>query len=111
MAAEAQEDYVSLDDDSAFGASISDQSDSTSVASSILKYRQENGRTYANYGIKEYWAPNDEEEQDSLDIAHHYNTLLAGGKLLRTPVKPGINRVLDLGEYCFERPLEFNRLT
>jgi hypothetical protein len=97
MAAEHEADEISLDGDSAFGESISDQSDSTSVASSIRKYREENGRTYHSYGLNEYWGPNDEEQQDHLDISHQYYTLLFGGKLLHTPLKPGIHRVLDLG--------------
>lgn len=58
------------DADSAFGASISDMTDTTSMGSSIQKYRQENGRTYHAYGSREYWGPNDDAMLDHLDIRY-----------------------------------------
>jgi hypothetical protein len=38
-------------------ASTSDMTDVTSINSAIKQYRRENGRTYHNYGVKEYFGP------------------------------------------------------
>ncbi|KAF7548002.1 hypothetical protein G7Z17_g7347 [Cylindrodendrum hubeiense] len=73
-------DTVELsDDDSAIDAA-STASSTTSLASSIAKYRMENGRTYHAYKEGSYHLPNDEIE----------NERLAG---VDTPLK----RVLDAG--------------
>ncbi|KAE8391556.1 S-adenosyl-L-methionine-dependent methyltransferase [Aspergillus alliaceus] len=44
------------------------QSDTTSLTSSILHYEYENGRRYHKYGQAQYLMPNDEAEQDRLDL-------------------------------------------
>ncbi|GAB1194338.1 hypothetical protein APSETT444_003582 [Aspergillus pseudonomiae] len=41
--------------------------------------------------------PNDEEEQDRMDLAHHIYRLLLGGALYLAPIKNDVQRVLDLG--------------
>jgi len=86
----------SYDGDSAFEPSISDMTDTTSIGSSIQKYRKEFGRTYHSYGLNEYWGPNDETMQDHMDIGHQFYTLLLDGKLITAPITH-VNRVLDLG--------------
>lgn len=46
----ADDDYEDFyDGDSAFGA-FSDTTDTASMTSSIMKFREENGRTYHSYG-------------------------------------------------------------
>jgi len=71
----------------------------TSIGSSILKYREENGRTYHVYKDGIYLKPNDDIEKDRLDLQHHLFTLTLGGKLFVCPVaeKKRIHRVLDVG--------------
>ena len=43
--------------------------DTTSIASTIYRHRHENGRTYHKFREGEYWGPNDEQQNDQLDIA------------------------------------------
>jgi hypothetical protein len=44
-------------------------SETTSLNSSIFHYRHENGRRYHAYKDGEYWGPNDEKQNEQLDIA------------------------------------------
>ncbi|KAL5336612.1 S-adenosyl-L-methionine-dependent methyltransferase [Aspergillus crustosus] len=41
--------------------------------------------------------PNDEREQERLDLHHHICNLALGGALYRAPIKPEVKRILDLG--------------
>ncbi|KAK0609883.1 S-adenosyl-L-methionine-dependent methyltransferase [Bombardia bombarda] len=85
------------DADSSYGTSIA--SSSASLASSILKFRQENGRTYHSYKEGKYILPNDELENDRLDLQHHVWALTYDGALYTCPAgkdKP-LKRVLDAG--------------
>ncbi|KAJ5551398.1 hypothetical protein N7535_000652 [Penicillium sp. DV-2018c] len=68
----------------------------TSVTSSALNYQYENGRRYHSYNEGEYFLPNDEQEQDRLDLSHHIYLMLLQGELYSAPVKDP-KRVLDLG--------------
>ncbi|KUJ10126.1 S-adenosyl-L-methionine-dependent methyltransferase [Mollisia scopiformis] len=85
------------ENDSAFGDDV--QSATTSIGSSILKYRQENGRTYHAYKDGKYVLPNDEGENDRLDLQHHMYCLMLDGKLTTAPIPKDqqLHRVLDLG--------------
>ncbi|RDW69194.1 S-adenosyl-L-methionine-dependent methyltransferase-6 [Coleophoma cylindrospora] len=74
-------------------------SSTTSIRSSILKYREENGRTYHAYKDGAYLFPNDEKEADRLDLQHHLFNLTFENKLFIAPIpkdKP-LHRVLDAG--------------
>lgn len=83
------------DADSAFDAN---SSSSTSLSSSILHYEYNNGRRYHGFRSGSYLLPNDEEEQDRLDLLHHIFLLILGGKLYDAPVRPSsLKRVLDIG--------------
>ncbi|KAH6880796.1 S-adenosyl-L-methionine-dependent methyltransferase [Thelonectria olida] len=86
------------DGDSSLGE---DSASSTqSVSSSILDYRRENGRTYHKYKDGKYNLPNDEQENDRLDLQHHLFLLTFDNKLgLAPPNDPGAKpaRVLDVG--------------
>ncbi|PGH12432.1 hypothetical protein AJ79_04268 [Helicocarpus griseus UAMH5409] len=88
---------INVDDDVDSTVGDSDVSAySASVTSSVLNYQYANGRRYNSYRNGEYLLPNDETEQDRLDIFHHVFLLLLDGKLVRAPVvKP--QQVLDLG--------------
>ncbi|KAL0939517.1 methyltransferase domain-containing protein [Colletotrichum truncatum] len=79
------------DSDSDDGASI------TSLKASILDYRRENGRTYHRFSDGHYALPNDDLEQERLDIANHLWTLVWDGEPCLCPKKDGAKRVLDIG--------------
>jgi SAM-dependent methyltransferase len=87
------------DNDSALGDDTNTIISTTSISSSILKYREENGRTYHAYKDGKYVYPNDEPEMDRLDLQHHLFSLTFDGKLFTCPVaqKRQIHQVLDAG--------------
>ncbi|KAK1723292.1 S-adenosyl-L-methionine-dependent methyltransferase [Colletotrichum acutatum] len=83
-------------------------SSSTSLSSSILDYRLENGRTYHKYKDGKYYVPNDERENDrlgtrqarNLDLQHNLFIRTFGNRLgTAPPNEPGskVGRVLDVG--------------
>lgn len=87
-------DTASSDGDSAFeGHSTA----STSLASSIFNYEYSNGRRYHAYRNGQYVLPNDEAEQDRLDLLHHIFLLMLDGKLYAAPIPTPPRKVLDLG--------------
>jgi SAM-dependent methyltransferase len=87
---------VDLDDAaSALGDELSTASDS--LRSSILQYKWRHGRRYHAYREGQYNFPNDDEEQDRLDMIHHVFYRLIGDKLFLAPINPDGKRILDLG--------------
>ncbi|KAF2009447.1 S-adenosyl-L-methionine-dependent methyltransferase [Aaosphaeria arxii CBS 175.79] len=62
-------------------------------------YRYENGRRY--HGFKDdgakYFFPNDDEENDRLDLYHHIQTLRLDGELHLAPIGQDPQRILDIG--------------
>ncbi|RKL40229.1 hypothetical protein BFJ70_g5459 [Fusarium oxysporum] len=76
------------------------QSSTASISSSILNYRRENGRTYHAYKDGKYALPNDEAENERLDLQHNLFLLTFDDKLgLAPPNKPDakVKHVLDIG--------------
>ena len=69
----------------------------TSVTTSTRDYVYENRRRYHAYREGEYLIPNDEKEQDRLDLIHHVFRLVLGGALYRAPIPRTVQRVLDMG--------------
>lgn len=94
QAVEVDSENTNSDRDSAIDSGES--SNSTSLASSILDYEYANGRRYHAYHKGSYLLPNDEEEQDRLDLLHHVCLLVLGGRLFVSPL-PKPQRVLDVG--------------
>ncbi|KAF8475509.1 methyltransferase [Kalaharituber pfeilii] len=86
-------EWDDLDSDYASGG----LSDTTSLSSSFTKYQFENGRRYHAYKEGHYAFPNDEKEQDRLDLVHHIWRLRFEGALYLAPLYPGAQRVLDIG--------------
>lgn len=82
------------DGDSAYEASIA--STSVSLRTSILAYTYENGRRYHGFKAGEYVLPNDEAEQNRLDLQHHIYRLCLRGRIYRAPIESP-RRVLDIG--------------
>ncbi|KAH6887099.1 S-adenosyl-L-methionine-dependent methyltransferase [Thelonectria olida] len=106
MAAEVESDPVLLaddelehdDGDSALGADAA--SSTQSISSSIIDYRRENGRTYHGYKDGKYNLPNDDVENERLDLQHHLCLLTFGGQLgLAPPCRKDsdVKHVLDVG--------------
>ncbi|KAF5639469.1 methyltransferase [Fusarium tjaetaba] len=71
---------------------ISNPAESTaSMTSSILSYRTIQGRTFhSERGNAQYWAANDEQQNESMDIVHHFLTRLLDDKLFLSPLKDNI---------------------
>ncbi|KAI3552625.1 methyltransferase domain-containing protein [Colletotrichum filicis] len=85
------------DDDTNSDSSSSFESSLASVRSSILDYRRENGRTYHRLSDGKYVLPNDEREQDRLDLTHNLWLATWDNNLCNCPKKNGARRVLDIG--------------
>lgn len=82
------------DVDSALGDDRASSTDS--LTSSVLNYEYENGRRYHAFRSGQYFLPNDEAEQDRLDLTHHILSLLLGGDLFKAPITEP-KRILDIG--------------
>ncbi|KAK0609451.1 S-adenosyl-L-methionine-dependent methyltransferase [Immersiella caudata] len=84
------------DADSAYG---SPAQTSWSLTSSILKFREDHGRTYNPWS--DYILPNDERESDRLDLQHHMFCLTYDGEICLCPAvgdrDKQFNCVLDIG--------------
>ncbi|KAJ4168421.1 hypothetical protein NW754_010332 [Fusarium falciforme] len=77
---------------------LSQEIESTaSLTDSIRDFRNIHGRTYGNSKTTEYWAPNDERQNEGLDITHHYILLYFDNKLHQAPIGSHPQRVLDVG--------------
>jgi len=84
-----------IESDSAFGGDDT-SSYTTSVTSSILDYKYENGRRYHAFRAGQYVMPNDDKEQDRLDLLHHIHGMMLDGALHLSPLK-NPQRILDIG--------------
>ncbi|KAL0941220.1 uncharacterized protein CTRU02_203983 [Colletotrichum truncatum] len=75
-------------------------SSTSSIHSSVLQYRLENGRTYHSYKEGKYTLPNDERENERLDIQHNMFIVTFDGSLGTAPPNDPdakVGRVLDVG--------------
>ncbi|KAK0387226.1 hypothetical protein NLU13_5539 [Sarocladium strictum] len=88
------------DNDSTYGSETG-TAYTGSVTSSIRNYQYENGRRYHAFREGQYVLPNDEPEQDRLDLQHHIWRLILGGRLYTAPLPAADTdpqlRILDLG--------------
>jgi len=85
---------TSTDDDSAYGDV---PSYTTSLASEVTNYRYENGRRYHSDRTGDYILPNDDRENDRLDMMHEMFKMRLEGKLFLAPIGEKPQRILDLG--------------
>ncbi|KAF5962590.1 methyltransferase [Fusarium bulbicola] len=96
---EADEGNIT-DNDSALGDNDTGSS-TASIASSIYKFRIENGRSYHAYKDGIYVGPNDNSEQDRLDLQHALCLLTFDNQLHLAPIfedgETPVKRVLDIG--------------
>ncbi|KAJ6437961.1 cyclase/dehydrase family protein [Purpureocillium lavendulum] len=88
---EVDEDDV----DSSYGDEIS--SASTSLRSSIFRYEWKHGRRYHSYQAGSYSFPNDDQEQDRLDMIHHVYCRALDDRLFLAPIDPTGLHILDIG--------------
>ncbi|KAH7362171.1 S-adenosyl-L-methionine-dependent methyltransferase [Plectosphaerella cucumerina] len=86
-----------LEHDSTYAPSEGNSSFLSSLNSSILNYKYENGRRYHAFREGAYLVPNDDDEQDRMDLVHHLYRLLLRGELHLAPISENPQRVLDLG--------------
>ncbi|KAF7546087.1 hypothetical protein G7Z17_g8663 [Cylindrodendrum hubeiense] len=90
------EDDDNADADSSLGDDAA--SSTASVTASILEYRTIQGRTFhSDRHSTEYFTPNDEQQMQSVDITHHYLTVLLDHSLFLAPIKPDVQKVIDVG--------------
>ncbi|ODA80702.1 hypothetical protein RJ55_03661 [Drechmeria coniospora] len=84
------------DADSAIDEDRSFISSTASLSESIFDYRSIHGRTFQNSKTTEYWGPNDERQNNGLDIAHHFMVMLKNDQLFEAPLRQP-SKVLDVG--------------
>ncbi|KAL2259355.1 hypothetical protein VTK26DRAFT_6992 [Humicola hyalothermophila] len=93
---EVDTELAADDHDSAFSDDVS--AFTASITSSILDYPVENGRRYHAFRSGVYCLPNDELEQERLDMSHALMVLGTGNKLFLAPIDTDkMHRVLDIG--------------
>lgn len=100
MVAFPQDVDIEADTAASIDSAISDTSSTSltaSLSSSVKDYVFENGRRYHKYREGQYLFPNDETEQDRLDMVHHIFLLILGGKLASAPIPESPQRILDIG--------------
>ncbi|KAI9806983.1 MAG: hypothetical protein M1833_002641 [Piccolia ochrophora] len=83
------------ENDSAYGDDLS--TFTASLTSTVFDYQYENGRRYHAYQEGKYIMPNDEQESDRLDMAHHMMVLRTDEKLHLAPIGKNPQTILDLG--------------
>ncbi|KAK7443418.1 UMTA protein [Colletotrichum acutatum] len=66
-----------------------------SLSESITEYRRIHGRTFSQK--TDYWGPNDEKQNEALDIAHYWEIIFFDDKLFLAPIGDSPQKVLDLG--------------
>lgn len=91
-------DIDSLETDSALGSDDDLASDTTSLASSLLRGHIENGRKYATLR-DDYWGPSDDQQFEIMDAGHLLYLVLESDKknpLFRAPIEDPQD-ILDIG--------------
>ena len=83
------------DGDSALGEDPSTYTDS--LKSTLLESVVENGRGYHKYRSGQYILPEDEREQDRLDLQHAMFARTLNDRLFVAPIDKDLHEVLDLG--------------
>ncbi|KAF9637425.1 Methyltransferase type 11 [Lasiodiplodia theobromae] len=82
--------------DSAYHSDL--RSYTTSIASSVEAYPWLHGRRFHAYKEGSYQFPNDEKEQDRLDLVHALHSIIKDDKLFFAPLTANsLKRVLDVG--------------
>ena len=91
------DDTLSESGDSALGSEYDPSSYTASLTSSITSYQFEHGRRYHAYQSGRYDLPNDEQEQERMDLQYHALRLAYGDKLFFAPIGDSPANILDIG--------------
>ena len=83
------------DTDSALGSEYDSASTTASLSESITQYQHSHGRRYHAYQAGRYVLPNDEEEQERMDLQYHALRLAFDDKLFFAPVGGGAAPPID----------------
>ncbi|KAK2766106.1 hypothetical protein FQN54_007621 [Arachnomyces sp. PD_36] len=78
-------------------SSLGSDTYTTSLTSGVFNYVYENGRRYHSYRSGAYPMPNDDREQNRLDMQHHICNMILKGELFRAPLRKDIHQALDIG--------------
>ncbi|KAF9890155.1 hypothetical protein FE257_006316 [Aspergillus nanangensis] len=78
-------------------ASLHLSSSNTSLSSTVQQYEFKHGRRYHGYQAGSYHFPNDQREQDRLDMIHHLYYRVMNNRLFMAPIDPRGMRILDIG--------------
>lgn len=103
MSAATAQEFIRADDVADGESVLSDDKSylTQSLQSSILDGIKENGRSYHRYkgsGGGDYPIPEDETEQQRLELQHQLFSMTFGGRLCLAPLDPSkVREVLDLG--------------
>ncbi|EPS35960.1 hypothetical protein H072_10565 [Dactylellina haptotyla CBS 200.50] len=97
-----QEHFIEFD----YSATSSDEYDSlygsdygsatTSLSDSVRNYKYENGRRYHAYKEGQWVMPNDEVQQEQMDLMHHVFLVRLGGRLFLAPIE-NPQKIMDVG--------------
>ncbi|KAI1109357.1 S-adenosyl-L-methionine-dependent methyltransferase [Nemania sp. NC0429] len=85
---------------------VNQASSSMSATSSVYDFVTQHGRTYHRYKEGKYWMPNDEREQERLDLQHVICLKVFGNRLSLAPIQEPA-RVLDFGTGTGAWAIEF----
>ncbi|KAI9655505.1 MAG: hypothetical protein M1821_005298 [Bathelium mastoideum] len=89
------------DHDSAYDSASLLGDDTDTLASFITDYRYENGRRYHSFRDGAYWGPNDDRQNELVDLAHHMYLITLDGQLHLAPIGDGakgnVHEILDIG--------------
>lgn len=83
-----------IESDSAYGEEISIYT--ASITSSVTDFPEIHGRTYHAYRMGRYSLPNDDKENERLDIHHALIYKAMGGRLYFAPINPNLQRAIDI---------------
>ncbi|KAL9619474.1 MAG: hypothetical protein Q9160_005911 [Pyrenula sp. 1 TL-2023] len=83
------------------------KSATSSLSSTVLKYRYEHGRRWHAFDENAYCLPNDETEMERLDIQDYVWRLTLNGKLHVSPISKEVRHVLDVGTGTGQWAMEF----
>ncbi|KAL4801637.1 S-adenosyl-L-methionine-dependent methyltransferase [Aspergillus unguis] len=89
-------EFAASDRDSALGDTDS-AADTESVHSTLFEGIWENGRRYHKYRNGHYFVPDDEQEQERLDMQHEICLLTMSHMLYYSPLRSDVRSVLDIG--------------
>lgn len=90
------EDYTTCDSSSS-SKEIPIASDTTTFATTIFDYKHENGRRYHSYREGTYWAPNDIQQNNQLNLFHQVYSLVLLDELYDAPLGSDVKGILDVG--------------